>query len=216
MGRLHREKSEVVPRGEVRNARGGLVRRARHRRERRLGAALPWNERGRLIERIWYEPDKDRLITYDYTYYKDGKLLGYSWRSGPRRSDDDSFTEYLSQFYDRSGKLIAVGYEKKVGDASVSAYTWDGQPVLFDDFRMKSHVLSPARGSAGARSTSPSAVRGSFHDRPSAARSATPTSCSSWSSKPIPMVTTPPSASDSAVSAACCPKESSTSTAGSI
>ena len=110
------------------------------------GPRYTWNERGRLIERIWYEPDKDRLITYDYTYYKDGKLLGYSWRSGPRRSDDDSFTEYLSQFYDRSGKLIAVGYEKKVGDASVSAYTWDGQPVLFDDFRMKSHVLY-----AGAR-----------------------------------------------------------------
>lgn len=108
------------------------------------GPRYSWDERGRLTQRIWYEPKKDRLITYDYTYYKDGRLLGYSWRDGPRESNKGSYDEFLSQFYDRNGKLIAVGYEKKVGDASVSAYTWNGQPIEFDDFRMKSHVLFTA------------------------------------------------------------------------
>lgn len=106
------------------------------------GPRFTWNERGRLVERMWYEPNAKRLVTHDYTYYPGGRLLGYSYRSGPRNVDDDEAdTEYLSEFFDKSGKLIAVGYEKKRNDQVASMYLWNGEAVPFDDFRMKSHVL---------------------------------------------------------------------------
>ena len=108
-----------------------------------VGPRYTWDERQHLAERIWYDSDSTRLTTQDYTYYADGRLLGYSWRSGPRNPAPGAEIEdeYLSEFFDRSGKLIAVGYEKKIGEGTISAYLWDGQPVAFDDFRMKSHVL---------------------------------------------------------------------------
>jgi len=108
-----------------------------------VGPRYTWDERQHLAERIWYDSDSSRLVTQDYTYYADGRLLGYSWRNGPRdpKPGAEIEDEYLSEFFDRSGRLIAVGYEKKVGAGYISAYLWDGQPVAFDDFRMKSHVL---------------------------------------------------------------------------
>ena len=108
-----------------------------------VGPRYTWDERQHLAERIWYDSDSSRLVTQDYTYYGDGRLLGYSWRSGPKdpKPGAEIEDEYLSEFYDRSGKLIAVGYEKKIGQAYISAYLWDDQPIAFDDFRMKSHVL---------------------------------------------------------------------------
>lgn len=108
-----------------------------------IGPRYAWDPQMHLSERIWYEPDTSRLVTHDYTYYKDGRLLGYSWRSGPRKPDGTAELEdeYLSEFFDRSGKLIAVGYEKKIGEGTIAAYLWNDQPVSFDDFRMKSHVL---------------------------------------------------------------------------
>jgi len=105
------------------------------------GPRFTWDKKGKLVERIWYEPEPTRLITHDYTYYPDGTLLGYSWRNGPRSQSDSDETEYFSEFFDQSGKLLAVGYERNVGGKKVSAYEWNGRAVPFDDFRMRSHVL---------------------------------------------------------------------------
>src|SRR5687767_5587343 len=105
------------------------------------GPRYTWDTKQRLAERIWYEPDTARLVTHDYTYYKSGRLLGYSWRSEPRNQSAPDYTyEYLSQFYDAEGQLVAVAHEKK-GPEPRSLYAWKGEEVSFDEFRMKTHVL---------------------------------------------------------------------------
>jgi len=106
------------------------------------GPRYSWSARGRLEERIWYEPDSSRLVTRDYTYYKSGRLLGYSWRSEPRNQQGSDFAyEYLSEFFDTDGQLIAVAHEKKDPSGEVSLFAWKGEAVTFDEFRMKTHVL---------------------------------------------------------------------------
>jgi hypothetical protein len=106
------------------------------------GPRYSWNARGQLIERIYYEPRGKRLVTHDYTYSRDGGLLGYSWRSDARdpehRSKD---SEWLSEFYDADGQLVAVAYEKRHEGETESLYSWNGETIPFDQFRMKSHVL---------------------------------------------------------------------------
>jgi hypothetical protein len=106
------------------------------------GPRYSWNARGQLSERIYYEPAGKRLVTHDYTYSRDGALLGYSWRSDARdpehRSKD---SEYLSEFYDADGQLVAVAYEKRREGETESLYSWNGETIPFDQFRMKSHVL---------------------------------------------------------------------------
>ena len=109
----------------------------------RWGPRYTWNSKKQLTERIWYEPDPERLVTRDYTYYKNGRLLGYSVRSEKRnqvRLRDDAY-EFLSQFYDPDGNLIGVGYEKMRSDQNEFFYAWKGAPVSFDEFRMRAHVL---------------------------------------------------------------------------
>jgi len=107
------------------------------------GPRYSWNQDRKLVERIWYEPDSTRLITHDYTYYRSGRLLGYSWRSEPRRHTQLSGRpyEYLSEFFDKDGSLIAVGYEKMSSRSRDSVYAWMGALVPYDEFRMKTHVL---------------------------------------------------------------------------
>jgi hypothetical protein len=107
------------------------------------GPRYTWNSNKQLIQRIWYEPDDERLVTHDYTYYRNGRLLGYSVRSEKRnqvRLRDDSF-EFLSEFFDPEGNLIGIGYEKMRTDANDFFYAWKGTPVPFDEFRMRAHVL---------------------------------------------------------------------------
>jgi hypothetical protein len=106
------------------------------------GPWYSWDERNRLREKIWYEPDSARLVTHDYTYYKSGRLLGYSWRSEARnQSASDVSYEYLSEFYDPEGRLLAVAHERKETSGTTSIFTWKGEPVSYDEFRMKTHVL---------------------------------------------------------------------------
>jgi hypothetical protein len=107
-----------------------------------VGPRYSWNVRGQLSERIYYEPAGKRLVTHDYTYSRDGGLLGYSWRSDsrdPEHQAEDS--EYLSEFFDADGQLVALAYEKKLESETVSIYSWNGEDIPFDEFRMKSHVL---------------------------------------------------------------------------
>lgn len=107
------------------------------------GPRYLWNEKGKLIQRIWYEPDSTRLVTHDYTYYKDGKLLGYSRREEKRRSARISGSPYqfLSEFFSKDGRLIAVAYEDMTARSRDSVYAWMGTVVPYDEFRMKTHVL---------------------------------------------------------------------------
>jgi hypothetical protein len=106
------------------------------------GPRYSWNDHGQITERIYYEPAGKRLVTHDYTYSRDGTLLGYSWRSDARDPEHQSRdSEYLSEFYDADGQLVAVAYEKKQGGDTVSLYSWNGAIVPFDEFRMKSHQL---------------------------------------------------------------------------
>jgi hypothetical protein len=107
------------------------------------GPRYSWNEGKRLTQRIWYEPDSARLVTHDYTYYRNGRLLGYSWRSEPRRQayDRPKTYEFLSQFYDEDGRLIALGFEKMRPGSRDSVYAWMGSVVPYHEFRMKMHVL---------------------------------------------------------------------------
>ena len=74
------------------------------------GPRYSWNEEKKLVQRIWYEPDSNLLVTHDYTYY-------------------------------RSGRLMAVGYEKMGSRSRDSVYAWMGAVVPYDQFRMKTHVL---------------------------------------------------------------------------
>lgn len=106
------------------------------------GPRFSWNDRGQITERMYFEPKGGRLITHSYTYSRDGKLLGYSWRDDardPEHRQRDS--EFLSEFYDADGQLVAVAYEKKREGETVSLYSWNGEMVPFDEFRMKSHIL---------------------------------------------------------------------------
>ena len=106
------------------------------------GPRYSWNARGQLSERIYYEPAGKRLVTHDYTYSRDGKLLGYSWRSDARDPDHRARdSEWLSEFYDVDGQLVAVAYEKKREGETESLYSWNGEMIPFDQFRMKGHVL---------------------------------------------------------------------------
>ena len=107
------------------------------------GPRYSWNDKRQLTERIWYEPDSTQLITHDYTYYRNGRLLGYSWRKEPRRPKDyvTRSYEYLSEFFDHEGKLIALAYEKMRPGKRDSLYAWMGASVEYDEFRMRSHVL---------------------------------------------------------------------------
>jgi len=107
------------------------------------GPRYLWNEHGKLIQRIWYEPDSVRLVTHDYTYYRSGSLLGYSWRRERRNQRLSSRRpyEFLSEFFDDHGQLIAVGYERMDGRSRDSVYAWMGAVVPYDQFRMKTHVL---------------------------------------------------------------------------
>jgi hypothetical protein len=107
-----------------------------------VGPRYSWNRHGQLAERIYYEPTGKRLVTHDYTYSRDGGLLGYSWRSEARNPDHRAGdSEYLSEFYDADGQLVALAYEKKLEGETVSIYSWNGETIPFDEFRMKSHVL---------------------------------------------------------------------------
>ncbi|HLQ66349.1 MAG TPA: hypothetical protein VK123_03855 [Candidatus Limnocylindrales bacterium] len=107
------------------------------------GPRFTWNEKKNLIERLWYEPDSARLLTHDYTYYRSGRLLGYSWRMEPRRQSRSSARpyEFLSEFFDEHGRMIALGYEKMDSRSRDSVYAWMGTVVPYDQFRMKTHVL---------------------------------------------------------------------------
>jgi hypothetical protein len=107
------------------------------------GPRYTWNADNRLIERIWYEPDSVRLVTHDYTYYKNGRLLGYSFRSEPRhdRAAKNDTLEFLSEFFDSDGNLIAVAYEKKRARDNESLFAWMGSAIPYDDFRMRTHIL---------------------------------------------------------------------------
>jgi len=109
------------------------------------GPRYLWNEHGKLIQRIWYEPDSSRLLTHDYTYYKDGQLLGYSRRSERRRQASAPLSgnpyEFLSEFFAKDGRLIAVAYEKMNARSRDSVYAWQGAVIPYDQFRMKTHVL---------------------------------------------------------------------------
>jgi YD repeat-containing protein len=107
------------------------------------GPRYTWNAQRKLIERLWYEPDSTRLVTHDYTYYRSGRLLGYSVRKEPRKHARISAKpyEFLSQFFDDDGKLIAIAYEKMSTDSRDSVYAWMGAVVPYDQFRMKTHIL---------------------------------------------------------------------------
>jgi hypothetical protein len=107
------------------------------------GPRYSWNEHKKLIERIWYEPDSSRLVTHDYTYYRSGRLLGYSVRQEPRKHPRASAKpyEFLSEFFDNEGHLIAIGYEKMSPGSRDSVYAWMGDVVPYDQFRMKTHIL---------------------------------------------------------------------------
>jgi hypothetical protein len=107
------------------------------------GPRYSWNQHGKLMERLWYEPDSARLVTHDYTYYRSGQLLGYSWRSERRKQPHAAprAYEFLSEFFDKDGRLIALGYEKMGARSRDSLYAWMGAAVPYDAFRMKTHVL---------------------------------------------------------------------------
>jgi len=106
------------------------------------GPRYSWNEHGKLMEKLWYEPDSGRLVTHDYTYYKSGKLLGYSWRMEPRNQGlDPRSYEFLSEFFDKDGRLLALGYERMNVRSRDSLYAWMGAEVPYDAFRMKTHIL---------------------------------------------------------------------------
>lgn len=107
------------------------------------GPRYLWNEEGKLIQRIWYEPDSSKLVTHDYTYYKGGQLLGYSVRTEVRRARELSARpyEFLSEFYTKDGRLMAIAYENMAAGSRDSVYAWMGAVVPYDEFRMKSHVL---------------------------------------------------------------------------
>ncbi len=107
------------------------------------GPRYTWNAQKKLIERLWYEPDSTRLVTHDYTYYRSGRLLGYSVRKEPRKHSRVSAKpyEFLSQFFDKNGKLIAIAYEKMSAGSRDSVYAWMGAVVPYDQFRMKTHIL---------------------------------------------------------------------------
>jgi len=106
------------------------------------GPRYSWNAHGQLSERIYYEPDGKRLVTHDYTYSRDGSLLGYSWRSDSRDPEHVAKdSEWLSEFFDCDGHVVAVAYEKQHEGEVKSLYSWNGEMVPFDEFRMKSHVL---------------------------------------------------------------------------
>jgi hypothetical protein len=107
------------------------------------GPRYLWNEKGKLIQRLFYEPDSSRLVTHDYTYYKDGQLLGYSRRAERRRPMrlSGSPYEYLSEFFSKDGRLIAVAHENMSDRSRDSVYAWMGAMIPYDEFRMKTHVL---------------------------------------------------------------------------
>ena len=107
------------------------------------GPRYLWDKRGKLMQRIWYAPDSSRLVTHDYTYYRGGQLLGYSRRAEPRRQTGltGRSYEFLSEFFDPSGRLIAVAYERMQPRSRESLYAWKGEAVTYDQFRMKTHVL---------------------------------------------------------------------------
>lgn len=107
------------------------------------GPRYLWNERGKLMQRLWYEPDSARLVTHDYTYYQGGQLLGYSRRAERRRHQrlTGNPYEFLSEFYDKDGRLIAVAYENMTARSRDSVYAWKGAVIPYDQFRMNMHVL---------------------------------------------------------------------------
>jgi len=105
------------------------------------GPRYSWDEKKRLAQRVWYEPDSARLETHDYTYYKDGRLLGYSVRNEPRKQLHAKTYEFLSQFFDRDGKLVALGFEKMRPGSRDSVYVWMGTTMPYDTFRMKTHAF---------------------------------------------------------------------------
>jgi hypothetical protein len=107
------------------------------------GPRYSWDEKKRLAQRVWYEPDSARLATHDYTYYKDGRLLGYSVRNEPRKQPHGSAKtyEFLSQFFDRDGRLIALGFERMHPGSRDSLYAWMGTTMPYDTFRMKTHAF---------------------------------------------------------------------------
>jgi hypothetical protein len=84
-----------------------------------------------------------RLVSHDYTYYKDGQLLGYSRRAERRHSERSSGRpyQYLSEFFSKDGRLMAVAYENMAVRSRDSVYAWKGVVVPYDEFRMKTHVL---------------------------------------------------------------------------
>jgi hypothetical protein len=117
------------------------------------GPRYSWNDHGQITERMYFEPRGKLLVTHDYTYSRDGKLLGYSWRSDARDPEHHAKdSEYLSEFYDADGQLIAVAYEKKREGETVSLYSWSGEIVPFDEFRMKSHILYAKYARSAGRS----------------------------------------------------------------
>ncbi|HMI30816.1 MAG TPA: hypothetical protein VK527_03685, partial [Candidatus Limnocylindrales bacterium] len=49
--------------------------------------------------------------------------------------------EFLSQFFDRDGKLVALGFEKMRPGSRDSVYAWMGTTMPYDTFRMKTHAF---------------------------------------------------------------------------
>jgi hypothetical protein len=49
--------------------------------------------------------------------------------------------EYISEFFDENGRLLALGYEKRGARSRDSLYAWMGAVVPYDAFRMKTHIL---------------------------------------------------------------------------
>jgi len=49
--------------------------------------------------------------------------------------------QFLSEFFSKDGRLIAVAYEDMTARSRDSVYAWMGTVVPYDEFRMKTHVL---------------------------------------------------------------------------
>ena len=82
-------------------------------------------------------------MTHDYTYYRSGRFSATRCGKEPRKHARISPKpyEFLSQFFDKDGKLIAIGYEKMSAGSRDSVYAWMGAEVPYDQFRMKTHIL---------------------------------------------------------------------------
>lgn len=93
------------------------------------GPSYSWDESGRLVNRVWYEPDTVSYRASRYSTYSSGKLSEYELSTRRQWPGPDDTLAVLTECFEEGGALAGFSYDLYRGGKKDSQWWWGGAPV---------------------------------------------------------------------------------------